>query len=94
MLAARLGLSYQQVHKYETGVNRIMVGRLHALAEVLGVDVAYFYEGLGTADRRVSASRGRAMLELARSFLAIADRRGREALLVLADVAVRSGVAG
>src|SRR3954452_25160337 len=50
-LAARIGVTYQQAHKYETGVNRISAGRLYALARALGVNVGYFYEALGESAR-------------------------------------------
>jgi hypothetical protein len=46
--------------------------------------VGHFYEGLGTAAAAESGGRGRAGLELARNFAAIADPRRREALLALA----------
>src|SRR4051794_6092247 len=49
-LAARIGITCQQAHKYEKGANRISAGRLHALARALGVDVGYFYEGLGSGE--------------------------------------------
>ena len=39
-----LGLTFQQVQKYEKGVNRIGAGRLFDIARVLGVSIAYFYE--------------------------------------------------
>jgi transcriptional regulator with XRE-family HTH domain len=39
-----LGLTYQQVQKYERGINRIGAGRLYQVAGVLGVPVGYFYE--------------------------------------------------
>src|SRR3954451_3348987 len=42
-LAAVLGLPHQQLHKYETGANRLSAGRLYQLAEALGVEVAYFF---------------------------------------------------
>lgn len=42
-LAAALGLSYQQVQKYETGANRVSAGRLYYIANVLGVDIPYFF---------------------------------------------------
>ena len=45
-LAAELGLTFQQVQKYEKGLNRIGASRLWDLAQVLGVSVAYFYENL------------------------------------------------
>ena len=82
-LADLIGVTYQQAHKYEKGVNRISAGRLHALARALGVDVGYFYEGLGSAEPPRPTARQRRMLELARSF-AVLPRRQQEALCVLA----------
>ncbi|MEL6661422.1 MAG: helix-turn-helix transcriptional regulator [Pseudomonadota bacterium] len=40
-----LDLTFQQVQKYEKGVNRISAGRLYEMAGVLGVPVTYFYDG-------------------------------------------------
>jgi transcriptional regulator with XRE-family HTH domain len=45
-LAKRLGLTFQQVQKYEKGANRIGAGRLFDLARILDVEVVYFYDGL------------------------------------------------
>src|ERR1700754_427873 len=42
-----LGLTFQQVQKYEKGVNRIGAGRLFDVARILGVPIDYFYEGAG-----------------------------------------------
>jgi transcriptional regulator with XRE-family HTH domain len=42
-----LGLTFQQVQKYEKGVNRIGAGRLFEVARILNVPVDFFYEGLG-----------------------------------------------
>lgn len=44
-VAARLGVTFQQVQKYERGVNRISAGRLFQLAQVLETTIPYFYEG-------------------------------------------------
>lgn len=41
-----LGVSYQQLQKYESGHNRISAGRLFLLAYLLKVDITYFYQGL------------------------------------------------
>lgn len=41
-----LGVSYQQLQKYENGSNRISAGRLFLIAHILKVDVGYFYQGL------------------------------------------------
>jgi transcriptional regulator with XRE-family HTH domain len=43
-LGQMLGLTFQQVQKYEKGVNRIGAGRLYHVAQILGVPVSYFYE--------------------------------------------------
>lgn len=44
-LGDMLDLTFQQVQKYEKGVNRISAGRLFEMANVLSVPVAYFYDG-------------------------------------------------
>ena len=45
-LAERVGIKFQQIQKYETGMNRISASRLWDIAEALGVPVAFFFEGL------------------------------------------------
>lgn len=52
-LGERLGLTFQQVQKYEKGVNRIGAGRLFHVAQILSVPIEYFYEGV--ADQLPSA---------------------------------------
>lgn len=42
-LATRLGISFQQVQKYERGTNRISASRLHAVAAILGVPITDFF---------------------------------------------------
>lgn len=48
-LAQRLGISFQQVQKYETGQNRISASRLHRMATVLGASVDAFFPPVETA---------------------------------------------
>jgi transcriptional regulator with XRE-family HTH domain len=45
-LSDLLGITFQQVQKYEKGVNRIGAGRLYSIASILGVDISYFYSDL------------------------------------------------
>ena len=52
-MAELIGVTYQQAHKYEKGINRIAAGRLHQIAQALDVAVGYFFEGVGT-EREVS----------------------------------------
>ncbi|WP_372000059.1 helix-turn-helix domain-containing protein [Tistrella mobilis] len=46
-LGKLIGLSFQQVQKYEKGRNRVSADRLSLIAKVLGVSPAFFFEGLG-----------------------------------------------
>jgi transcriptional regulator with XRE-family HTH domain len=45
-LGDMLGLTFQQVQKYEKGANRISVGRLVDIAKILGVDIHFFFNGI------------------------------------------------
>ena len=45
-LAKKIGVSFQQIQKYEKGVNRIGSGRLLQLADILDCDISFFYDGL------------------------------------------------
>ena len=45
-MADRLGITFQQVQKYEKGVNRIGAGRLYSIATILGVSIDYFYDDM------------------------------------------------
>jgi transcriptional regulator with XRE-family HTH domain len=81
-VAERIGVTYQQAHKYEIGDNRVSAGRLYQIAQALGVEPGYFFEGLG-AGRPAEPSR-RMTIELARDFVALPSRRHQEALCGLA----------
>jgi transcriptional regulator with XRE-family HTH domain len=47
-VAEALRVTFQQIQKYEKATNRISVGRLHAIANILGVPTTYFLEDLDT----------------------------------------------
>src|ERR1700691_5873125 len=70
-LAGSIGVTYQQAHKYERGVNRVSAGRLFQIANVLGVPMAYFYEGVGGDEPKPITTRERMVLEIARNFTGI-----------------------
>jgi transcriptional regulator with XRE-family HTH domain len=55
-LGELLGLTFQQVQKYEKGVNRIGAGRLFEIARILGVPINYFYESV--TDQLAGGTRG------------------------------------
>ncbi len=46
IVAGRLGVSFQQLQKYESGANRVSASRLFDLAHILMVPIAYFFEGM------------------------------------------------
>jgi transcriptional regulator with XRE-family HTH domain len=87
-LADRLGVTYQQAHKYEKGVNRVSAGRLHHMAHQFGVEVGWFYEGVDNPAPLLKPQE-RAILEMSKWFVQLRDRRHQEALCAL----VRSLVA-
>jgi transcriptional regulator with XRE-family HTH domain len=98
-LGERLGLTFQQVQKYEKGINRIGASRLYDLAQVLGVSVQFFYDEAPIADARgsepdglaegpdehsiVEFLRSRDGLELNRAFVRISDIKARRAIVEL-----------
>jgi transcriptional regulator with XRE-family HTH domain len=49
-LGEALGLTFQQVQKYEKGVNRVGASRVHAIARILSVPESYFFEQAGGTD--------------------------------------------
>lgn len=90
-----LGLTFQQVQKYEKGVNRIGAGRLFEVARILNVPVDFFYEGLST-ESQPGASEGEAAtppvmefvssgegLQLSLAFMKIKDSKVRKRVLDL-----------
>jgi transcriptional regulator with XRE-family HTH domain len=85
-LADLIGVTYQQAHKYERGINRISAGRLFEIAHVLSVPINYFFEGLDGDEGRQISPRERMCLELARNFAQIPNERHQEALSQLARV--------
>ncbi len=52
-LAAALGISFQQIQKYEVGANRVAASRLWDIANALEVDIGYFFEGIQKRADRV-----------------------------------------
>jgi transcriptional regulator with XRE-family HTH domain len=94
-LGELLGLTFQQVQKYEKGVNRIGAGRLFEISRILGVPIDYFYEGVvsqpggGMSDNDaasppvmefVSSGEG---LQLSLAFMRIKDPKLRKRVLDL-----------
>jgi transcriptional regulator with XRE-family HTH domain len=85
-----LGLTFQQVQKYEKGVNRIGAGRLFEIARILGVPIDFFYDGVAASETLgasappvmefVSSGEG---LQLSLAFMKIRDPKVRKRVLDL-----------
>ena len=100
-LGELLGLTFQQVQKYEKGVNRISAGRLYEIAKVLETSIAYFYQGISESDAReagVSEGEGsvyageidRDTLDLVAVFQSIPDPALRQSILAMVRNAAES----
>src|SRR5262245_40757589 len=87
-LAHRLGVTFQQVQKYEVGSNRIGTGRLFKAAAVLGVPIAALLEGADGADHTaglLSLIADSRSFRLAHAFAAIRNSALRLALVGLVE---------
>ena len=87
-LANRLGVTFQQVQKYETGGNRIPTGRLVKLAAILGVPIAALFEGTDAAEPSrslLALVSDRRSFRLAHAFAAIKDNRCRLSLVNMVE---------
>lgn len=78
-----IGITYQQLHKYETGKNRVAAGRLYDISIVLGVTASYFYDELDLPTTIEPSPQFRMFLELAHSFVTL-DYRKQAAICAMA----------
>lgn len=81
-LADKLGIAYQQVQKYETGVNRVGAGRLMEIAEILNIPVSHFFGAAAASpsDATVTNETDAALLgrQLLVNFMKIKDPQKRQ----------------
>lgn len=79
-LADKVGIKFQQIQKYETGMNRVSASRLWDIAETLGVSIAFFFEGLANGAATQASTdmmADKEALELVRSYYAIPEAQRR-----------------
>jgi transcriptional regulator with XRE-family HTH domain len=81
-LADKVGIKFQQIQKYETGMNRVSASRLWDVADALGVAISFFFEGLAEGQANAAYAHGDMMsdkeaLELVRSYYAIPEAQRR-----------------
>jgi transcriptional regulator with XRE-family HTH domain len=91
-LGSKLGVTFQQIQKYEKGVNRVGAGRLYQIAEVLSIPVSFFFDGNeGGKGKENSIDAGFRFLETAgairivRAYSKISNHGVRRALVALAE---------
>jgi transcriptional regulator with XRE-family HTH domain len=90
-LGEALGVTFQQIQKYENGINRVAAGRLQRIAKALDVPIEYFFEG--SPENAAGHDEGRRVLrgpgkdeyaELIAVFRGIKNRAARQKLIALA----------
>lgn len=101
-LADRLGVTFQQVQKYEKGTNRISASRLQAISDVFRVPPSFFFQDdeavpaagvvqeTGDVSTFVSSKEG---LDLNRAFLKIEDASVRKSIIALATALSKANAA-
>jgi transcriptional regulator with XRE-family HTH domain len=94
-LADRLGLTFQQVQKYEKGVNRIGAGRLQTISEIFGVSITDLFGNAPTKETRGEQSvyelvDSAAALRLLRAYTRLSNSKLKQALVQMA-VAMAGG---
>lgn len=57
-LAESIGLTFQQIQKYERGLNRISAGRLYKFSQILQVPITYFFEKIGHEEGALKPAMG------------------------------------
>jgi len=94
-LADKVGIKFQQIQKYETGMNRVSASRLWDISEALSVPVSFFFEGLDARNSSLEEIDGdiladKEALMLVRSYYAIPEAQRRrlfDLAKVLSDAA-------
>lgn len=94
-LADRVGIKFQQIQKYETGMNRVSASRLWDISDALEVSIAFFFEGLSTEGEAAAKLAPDVMadkeaLELVRTYYSIPEAQRRrlfDLAKVLSDAA-------
>jgi transcriptional regulator with XRE-family HTH domain len=97
-LADRIGVTFQQVQKYEKGVNRIGAGRLQRISEALEVPVMFFFDATPGAAPRAPSSGAESIfglmqtsgsVRIVKAFHKIKSRKARELMVGMAEELAR-----
>jgi transcriptional regulator with XRE-family HTH domain len=103
-LAEHIGISFQQVQKYERGANRVSASRLHTLSRILNVSPGYFFEGTEDMSGKPAVApqgtelspsalallgRNKDALKLLRAYDGIASEKQKRKLVEMAELLAR-----
>ena len=93
-LAEAIGVRFQQIQKYESGVNRVSASRLWAIADTLETPVEYFFDGLESPDKAADAvqppgaeSGDARTISLVRDFNRLPETQKRAVLAIVRSMA-------
>jgi transcriptional regulator with XRE-family HTH domain len=93
-LGKALGVTFQQIQKYENGKNRVSASRLHLIATALDVTVNDLFDGASERGRTLKATKSIAFdsqaLRIAEAFVKISDKELRSSLIDLAEAMART----
>lgn len=82
-LAPDIGVTSQQLHKYEKGTNRISCGRIAVIAQALKKPVSYFFEDIKNSGDLLPTQHQRMCMEISRNFLHIGNPTHQNAINLL-----------
>jgi len=88
--AEMIGVSHQQVQKYERGIDRVSAGRLFEIGGALSVPIADFFEDIGQKDPRPVTPHWRMLLEVVRNVAEIRSEKQQEAVSELVRALARA----
>ena len=96
-LGNALGLTFQQVQKYEKGTNRVGAGRIQEIAKILKVPTAFFFDeqlgGSGGGSEIFSLVHTAFALRLLKAFSRIENRQLQRAMVELTEQIAKNGIA-
>lgn len=82
-LVGKIGVTHQQLQKYEKGTNRISAGRLAAISQALRKPVSYFFEDIEGDGDLLPTQHQRMCIEVSRNFLRIKNPMHQNAINLL-----------
>lgn len=92
-LGETCGITFQQIQKYEKGINRVSASRLQQFAKILDVPVSFFFEGQASKGAKPNAADDLAQqllstrdgLELTKAFVSINDKALRRSIVAIVE---------